>query len=466
MRMNAHSRPSSKLPSKRSKHPIGSKPLVLKKGSVSVKIYGTWNVSRRKNRTGQFVESLIPQFAVCYYLGDRRKILKFTKLETAKAEANRVLVMLVNGETKAIKLNGRDRDIFVMANERLRDWNSQVTLDEAITEYIKGCEELAPFDTTVGDAVREFVIRHKSIREPRMVPNLVEEFIEAKQKAGKSEEYMNSLRRLRRFAAVFQVPVQQITLDSLQEYFDKMVGRDGQAASPRTKTNYWRLVRSMLRYAIRRKYVPRDLLEELEGVELPDLPPSTTEIWFPDELREMLEACRPELIPWLTIAAFAGLRTAEIRRLDWKDVNLDRRMVTVQAQGAKTRSRRVVPLCDAAVRWLLPHSNTSGRLGYYSEENKFCSGLTNDVLKARTKAEITTPFQWRRNAFRHSFCSYRLAIVKNAEEVSLEAGNSPNMIFKHYRELVKEEDAKQWFSINPNAPNDKVFQITDVARHA
>jgi hypothetical protein len=58
-----------------------------------------------------------------------------------------------------------------------------------------------------------------------------------------------------------------------------------------------------------------------------------------------------------------------------------------------------------------------------------------------------------------------LAIVKNAEEVSLEAGNSPNMIFKHYRELVKEEDAKQWFSINPNAPNDKSLQITDVARH-
>ena len=131
LRMNAHSRPSSKLPSKRSKHPIGSKPLVLKKGSVSVKIYGTWNVSRRKNRTGQFVESLIPQFAVCYYQGDRRRILKFTKLETAKAEANRVLVMLVNGETKAIKLNGRDRDIFVMANERLCAWNPQVTLDEA-----------------------------------------------------------------------------------------------------------------------------------------------------------------------------------------------------------------------------------------------------------------------------------------------------------------------------------------------
>ncbi len=449
MRMNAHSRPSSKLPSKRSKHPIGSKPLVLKKGSVSVKIYGTWNVSRRKNRTGQFVESLIPQFAVCYYLGDSRRILKFTKLETAKAEANRVLVMLVNGETKAIKLNGRDRDIFVMANERLCAWNPQVTLDEAITEYVKGCEELAPFGITVGDAVREFVIRHKSIREPRMVPNLVEEFIEAKQKAGKSEEYMNSLRRLRRFAAVFQVPVQQITLDSLQEYFDKMVGRDGQAASPRTKTNYWRLVRSMLRYAIRRKYVPRDFLEEMEGVELPDLPPSKTEIWHPDELREMLGACRSELIPWLAIAAFTGLRTAEIRRLDWCDVNPGRRLVTVQAEGAKTRSRRVVTLCHAAIAWLKPHAKSSGKLAFYAEENKFCSALKEDVVAARKRAGNPAPFEWRRNALRHSFCSYRLALEESVDRVAMEAGNSPQMIFKHYRELVSREDAESWFNVFP-----------------
>jgi hypothetical protein len=32
----------------------------------------------------------------------------------------------------------------------------------------------------------------------------------------------------------------------------------------------------------------------------------------------------------------------------------------------------------------------------------------------------------------------------------LEAGNSPGMIFKHYRELVREADGKKWFAIAPN----------------
>lgn len=59
--------------------------------------------------------------------------------------------------------------------------------------------------------------------------------------------------------------------------------------------------------------------------------------------------------------------------------------------------------------------------------------------------------EWKHNALRHSFCSYRLADVKSAAQVALEAGNSPQMIFEHYRELVSESAAKGWFAIMPEA---------------
>jgi len=39
--------------------------------------------------------------------------------------------------------------------------------------------------------------------------------------------------------------------------------------------------------------------------------------------------------------------------------------------------------------------------------------------------------------------------VKSADQVALEAGNSPSIIFKHYRELTTEEWAVKWFSIMP-----------------
>ena len=56
---------------------------------------------------------------------------------------------------------------------------------------------------------------------------------------------------------------------------------------------------------------------------------------------------------------------------------------------------------------------------------------------------------WPRNVLRHSFISYRIAIVQSADQVALEAGNSPSIIFKHYRELTTEEQAEKWFSIMP-----------------
>ena len=52
---------------------------------------------------------------------------------------------------------------------------------------------------------------------------------------------------------------------------------------------------------------------------------------------------------------------------------------------------------------------------------------------------------------RHSFISYRIAKIKNAHEVALEAGNSPDIIFRHYRELATEEQADAWFAIVPPA---------------
>lgn len=36
-------------------------------------------------------------------------------------------------------------------------------------------------------------------------------------------------------------------------------------------------------------------------------------------------------------------------------------------------------------------------------------------------------------------------------QVALEAGNSPRMIFQHYRELVTPQDAKAWFAITPES---------------
>ena len=51
-------------------------------------------------------------------------------------------------------------------------------------------------------------------------------------------------------------------------------------------------------------------------------------------------------------------------------------------------------------------------------------------------------------------------MVQNVAQVALEAGNSPSIIFRNYRELVTPGDAKEWFELAPNeADREKAQKI-------
>ncbi|MBT5925450.1 MAG: hypothetical protein HOH33_02395 [Verrucomicrobia bacterium] len=59
--------------------------------------------------------------------------------------------------------------------------------------------------------------------------------------------------------------------------------------------------------------------------------------------------------------------------------------------------------------------------------------------------------KWKQNALRHSFISYRMAMVKDANRMDLGEGSSPYIIFRNYLELVTQTQATNWFSIEPKA---------------
>ncbi len=159
-------------------------------------------------------------------------------------------------------------------------------------------------------------------------------------------------------------------------------------------------------------------------------------IFTPEQISSLLTKAEPSLRPFLALGAFAGLRSTEVQKLDWSEINLDRDFVTVAASKAKTQRRRVVPISENLKLWLLPARQVFGAV---------CSHQRPQMAAAR----LCDGFEWQENGLRHSFISYRLAILQDTPRVALEAGNSPQMIFTHYRELVAPEAAKAWFEVKP-----------------
>jgi hypothetical protein len=126
--------------------------------------------------------------------------------------------------------------------------------------------------------------------------------------------------------------------------------------------------------------------------------------------------------------------------LDWEHVKLDHGHIEVGKERARGAARRLAPIPPNLVRWLTYAAITSGKVFPYSRRNL-------DEIQAGTAAAAEVG--WKDNALRHSFISYRVAQTSDVPRVSLESGTSPGRIFKHYRTLVGEMDARQWFIIAP-----------------
>lgn len=419
-----------------------------KQGSITVPIYATTNRIYRLNPASgnRELKSEHPQFTVSYYEGSRRVKRKFADLAKARREADLVVIKLSNGEAEILKLSGTDRADYVHAMRHLRGWNESAHLNLVVTDYVAAIKRL-PETTSLKEAVDFYLKRHPIGLPQKTVQAVVDELVEVKEKSGKSEIYTKELRRrLGKFAQAFQLRLSLVTGKQVEDFIRAM------GVAGRTQNNYRQLINTLFRFAVKRGYLPKDH-DEMNGVELADNDTGEIEVFTPAELRKLFNACltpvlergkwrdREAMIPYLAIAAFCGLRSAEIARLDWSEVHLSgaEQFIEVKAAKAKTASRRTVPISENCARWLAPFAQESGPVCPFERPDKQCFYYLGPAAG----------LEWKHNGLRHSFISYRLANLKNVHQVSLEAGNSPQMIFKHYRQLVSETQAAEWFGIVP-----------------
>ena len=183
----------------------------------------------------------------------------------------------------------------------------------------------------------------------------------------------------------------------------------------------------------------------------------TVVIWTPQELKTMLETVRADYLPWLVIQAFAGVRTSELfpeqrhgstkEPLKWENVKLDREdpFIEIPANCSKTDERRLIPICDTLKSWLESIHKGTGRV--CPAKSPSCRNHKESTVIEQLKTAIGG--DWKSNALRHSFGSYRTAQTKNLGEVSLEMGNSVPTIKRHYHEYVTPKEAEQWFALSP-----------------
>jgi integrase len=160
-------------------------------------------------------------------------------------------------------------------------------------------------------------------------------------------------------------------------------------------------------------------------------------IYTPEQASAILLEADHDLVPFFAISMFGGLRTAELERLNWEDIDFNDRLIDVHK--SKTMDERFVPMSDNLIAWLTPYRHSHGPVARHCDE---------DRRKAvRDRAGI--PAKVMQNAARHSYCSYRYALSNDIGECAKHAGNSPAVFLKNYNHRVKEAPARRYFGIMP-----------------
>lgn len=305
---------------------------------------------------------------------------------------------------------------------------SSAPIGSLISDFLSAREKLPP-GTRLSDLSNEWLRRHPATSCPS-IDQIVAEFIAVKRSAGRSDRHVQDLEyRLGAFVRAFRCRLDEITGRHVEDWLDRL------GVAQRTRTNHLSALANVVGFAERRRYIPRGTLE-IGRIERGKTD-GEVGVFTPSQLREILTTARSEIVPFLALGAFAGLRHAEAARIEWGQIWAE--WVEVKAKQSKTRARRLVPVLPTLRAWVEPLRRT---------QREMVCPLVN-IANEITDLSQRLSFPWVRNGLRHSFASYRLAETQHEGKVAVEMGNSPAMIVQHYRALVTPEAAREWFAVIP-----------------
>ena len=159
----------------------------------------------------------------------------------------------------------------------------------------------------------------------------------------------------------------------------------------------------------------------------------------------------------LALGFFAGVRSAEIERAAWEDLDLDGGLLRIPRPKGWTAGRkpRLVELEANAVAWMRKWLRwTAGRLRGRGPHGPI---VPEPRLFARWKREVLEPagLSWgtgeARNVMRHTYATMHVGAFRDAAATALNLGHGrgTDLLERHYRGLVARREAERFWKIFP-----------------
>lgn len=363
--------------------------------------------------------------------GGRRKRQYFTKTDEARGVFERKNSEWLAMGAQSGSMTDDQRLEALDCYKRLQQWEG-VTLRDCVDRMIKELEHNRKQKSiAVADALDEFLAwKRRSNKRDRTVTSLEHEL--SAFFSGRLNKQLGTIGR-KACEAWILGPVR-----------DRTTGADtSDPSTGRTQRNRKARLHAFFAWALKKKLID---LNPVQGIECAELDEAEPEILTLDECRRLLAATQDfnagMMMPYTILGLFCGIRPAELSRLTWENVSFEDRTVTITGAAAKLRARRNIEIPSNALEWLISYALKGTPI--------FPSNARKSLEAIRESAGLTP---WKQDCMRHTALSARLALGISEGEVATWAGNSPDILHRHYKGLMSRKQAEAFWAIVPTESN-------------
>ncbi len=306
-----------------------------------------------------------------------------------------------------------------------------VTLTQAVEMGLKHLP-LQGRSKTIAQVVEELVtLKREQLEKGDLRPRSFEDFRDRAEKIGR--DFNGKV-------------ISALTEDDVKGWARKM------KVAARSVKNAVFTLAEVLNFAVQKRYVSASPLQYLTKQERKSLYGASGQRKQPailtvKQMESLLTAAREHhLLGFVTLAGFCGIRTEEIKRLQWSAVHLEdtEPFVHISPSIAKKRAVRNVVIPPNAVAWLRLMQHRQGPIVTQQ-------ATRNAHTRAFMKLAKAAGIDWKANMLRHSYGSYHSIhggdTMKTAASMGHRQGDQ--VLWDFYKALVRKPDAEAYFALTP-----------------
>lgn len=228
------------------------------------------------------------------------------------------------------------------------------------------------------------------------------------------------------------------------------------SVSLKTFNNRRGILSTFFKFARRKGWIDGNPIEKIPQFRLAHRRGSATTITADHaaDLMSFLEGFEHgSLVPYFALCLFAGVRPCfrfgEMSRLTPAAINLDTGVVHIEPEVSKVRMKRLITIQPNLAAWLRAYP--------VSRYPLVPSGM------ARLHREVFRRFALTHDVLRHTFISMYVGKFRSIADAALQAGNSEEIIRRHYLDLKSQAEAARFFAILPHGHRIDSADVDEIA---